>query len=321
MIGLAAPVDEGLLNACGETPSLVCEAMWNLTHNRLVTRAADWFVAKPVVAFVILLITAIVNHWLRKAVTKLIIRVANRDELAATALDKIGIGAPSALAVTHDPRADQRQNTLTAVARACVSGVVWSIGVLMVLGVFNLNLAPLIAGAGIAGLAVGLGAQSLVKDCIAGFFIILEDQFGVGDETDLGPATGTVEALTLRSTSLRGGDGTLWSIPNGAIVRVGNQSKVWSKAVLDVSIWYAADVDEAVALMQRVAAEVCALPEFESVVLDPPTVLGVERLTADGVVLRVVVRTAPGAQWKLMRVLRSALKTAFEASGLSLYRP
>ena len=93
----------------------------------------------------------------------------------------------------------------------------------------------------------------------------------------------------------------MWSIPNGAIVRVGNQSKVWSKAVLDVSIWYAADVDEAVALMQRVAAEVCALPEFESVVLDPPTVLGVERLTADGVVLRVVVRTAPGARVELMR--------------------
>ena len=205
MIGLAAPLDEGLLNVCGETPSVVCEAMSNLTHNRLVTRAPDWFVAKPVVALVILLITAIVNHWLRKAVTKLIIRVANRDELAVTALDKIGIGVPSALAVTEYRWADQRQNTLTAVACACVSGLVRSIGLLMVLGVFNLNLAPLIAGEGIAGLAIGLGAQSLVKDCIAGFFIILEDQFGVGDETDLGPATGTVEALTLRSTSLRGG--------------------------------------------------------------------------------------------------------------------
>ncbi len=210
---------------------------------------------------------------------------------------------------------------MTTVARACVSGVVWTIGALLVLGVFNLNLAPLIAGAGIAGIAVGLGAQSLVKDCIAGFFIILEDQFGVGDETDLGPATGTVEAVTLRSTSLRGGDGTLWCIPNGAIVRVGNQSKLWSKAVLDVTIWYAADVDEAVVLMQRVATEVCALPEFAEVVLDPPVVLGVERLTVDGVVLRVVVRTAPGAQWKLMRVLRSALKSAFESSGLSLHRP
>ena len=320
MIGFAVPVDEGLLDACGDTPSIICEATWNLTHNRLLSRAADWLVAKPLLAVVILLITALVNHWLRKLVTKLITRVANRDELAATALGKIGLDAPPML-VTDDPRATRRTRTLTAVARACVSGLVWSVGVLMVLGVFNLNLAPLLAGAGIAGIAVGLGAQSLVKDCIAGFFIILEDQFGVGDEIDLSPAVGIVEALTLRSTSLRGGDGTLWCIPNGAIVRVGNQSKLWSKAVLDVTIWYAADVDEALAVMQRVATEVCALPEFEATVLDPPTVLGVERLTADGVVLRVVVRTAPGAQWKLMRVLRSALKTAFESSGLSLHKP
>ena len=320
MIGLAVPVDEGLLDACGDTPSVVCEAMWNFTHNRLLTRAVDWFVAKPLLAALIFLITALVNHWLRKLVTRLVVRVSRRDELAANTLEKIGLGAPSALTVV-DPRAAGRERTLTTVARACVSGFVWTVGVLMILGVFNLNLAPLIAGAGIAAVAVGLGAQSLVKDCIAGFFIILEDQFGVGDEADLGHATGTVEAVTLRSTSLRGGDGTFWTIPNGAIVRVGNQSKLWSKAVLDMTIWYEADVDQAVAVMQQVTAEVCALPEFEATVLDPPTVLGVERLTTDGMVLRVVVRTAPGAQWKLMRVLRSALKSAFETAGLPLHRP
>ncbi len=166
----------------------------------------------------------------------------------------------------------------------------------MVLGVFNLNLAPLIAGAGIAAVAVGLGAQSLVKDCIAGFFIILEDQFGVGDETDLGQATGTVEAVTLRSTSLRGGDGTLWSIPNGAIVRVGNQSKLWSKAVLDVTVWYAADVDEALVLMQRVATEVCA----------PPRVRGRRTRTARGARGRT-----PDHRWR--RVARGGAHRAWRA--------
>ena len=320
MIGLAEPVDEGLIDACGENPSFFCEATWNLTHNRLLTRAADWFVAKPLLAVLIFLITVLVNRWLRKLVTKLVVRVSRRDELAAQTLEKIGLGAPSAL-TTVDPRAAGRERTLTAVARAGVSGVVWTVGVLMILGVFNLDLGPLLAGAGIAGIAIGLGAQSLVRDCIAGFFIILEDQFGVGDETDLGQATGIVEGLTLRSTSLRSADGTFWTVPNGAIVRVGNQSKLWSKAVLDMTIWYEADVDQALAVMQQVAAEVCALPEFEQTVLDPPTVLGVERLTADGMVLRVVVRTAPGAQWKLMRVLRSALKSAFETAGLPLHRP
>ena len=192
--------------------------------------------------------------------------------------------------------------------------------VLLVLGVFEINLGPLLAGVGIVGIALGLGAQSLVRDIIAGFFMIMEDQFGVGDEVDLGPAVGIVESITLRCTTLRAADGTLWSVPNGSILRVGNQSKVWSKALLDITIWYDADVDRATELLLTTATEVCARPELQPIVLEPPEVLGVERLTNEGVVLRVVVKTAPGHQWELMRALRSAIKESFYASDIVMVR-
>lgn len=313
-------IDGGLLDACGAKPSLSCEAMWNWTENRLLARGADWFVTRPVLALVILGVAALVNTWLRRLVTEVITRVATRDRYAMAALQKIGVGAPSALTIT-DPRTSRRTKTLATVARALVSGFIGVITVLMVLGVFNIELGPLLAGAGIAGIAVGLGAQSLVRDCIAGFFIILEDQFGVGDDVDLGQASGTVESITLRATTLRSCDGTLWSVPNGAIIRVGNQSKIWSNAVLDVTVWFEADIDAALEIMDRVATEVCERTELAPMVQEPPSVLGADRFTAEGVVLRVVVRTSPGAQWRLMRELRKALKTEFEASGVPLFRP
>ncbi len=317
------PVDEGLLEACGETPTFFCEAAWDASQNQLVARGADWFVTRPIVAILILIVAALVNRWLRKLITATIVKVAARERLANSAFERVGLDAPNVLAplTTTDPRTEQRGETLAVVARAVVSVVVWSVAMLMILGVFNINLGPLLAGAGIAGIALGLGAQSLVRDCISGFFIILEDQYAIGDEVDLGEAAGVVETITLRATTLRAPDGTMWSVPNGAIVRVGNQSKLWSRALLDVTVWYESDVDKAVALMTKVSAEVCALPEFADVVLDEPTVLGVQRMGPDGVVLRVVVRTAPGAQWTLMRALRLALKAAFEESGVLMHRP
>ena len=312
-------LDVTLTDACGQTPSFFCEGAWNLTHNRLVARAAEWLVMKPVLALAILGITALINRWLRRLVTRLIVRFTNRDQLAVSALSKIGVDKSSQVTVV-DPRLARRTSTLTAVSCAVVSSLVWTIGTLLVLGVFGIDLGPLLAGVGIAGIAVGLGAQSLVRDCIAGFFVIMEDQFGVGDEVDLGPAIGTVESITLRCTTLRGVDGTLWTVPNGSIQRVGNQSKLWSKALLDITIWYDADIDRALELLRTTSAEVCDRPDIQPIVLEPPEVLGVERLTNDGVVLRVVVKTAPGRQWELMRELRSAIKEAFYGSDIVMVR-
>jgi small conductance mechanosensitive channel len=157
--GHSAGHDVTLTDACGQTPSFFCEGAWNLTHNRLVARAADWLVMKPVLALVILGITALINKWLRRLVTRLIVRFTNRDQLAVSALSKIGVGKPSSVTVV-DPRLARRTSTLTAVSRAVVSTLVWTIGTLLVLGVFGIDLGPLLAGVGIAGIAVGLGRRA-----------------------------------------------------------------------------------------------------------------------------------------------------------------
>jgi moderate conductance mechanosensitive channel len=311
--------DPRLTEACGDTPSYFCEAGWNITHNEFVARAADWFISRPIVALLILAVAWIVNRWLRRLVSRFVNQAVARDRLAALALQRIGLNPPSALRAV-DPRAEARSTTLSAVLRAAVSTIVWGTAMMTVLGVFDVNLGPLIASAGIAGFAVGFGAQTFVKDCIAGFFMLLEDQFGVGDVVDLGEASGTVEALTLRASTLRGADGTVWTVPNGQIVRVGNRSKLWSTALLDVTVSYEADLDHAIAVMTATAIEVCALAEFADVVLEAPVVAGVENLTLDGAVLRLSVKTAPGLQWALMRRLRSALKVAFDAEGVP-FRP
>lgn len=214
-----------------------------------------------------------------------------------------------------------RASSVAAVLASSAAAVIWTIAALLVLGQLGLNLGPLIAGAGIAGIALGFGAQSLVKDCLSGLFILIEDQYGVGDVVDLGDAIGTVEEVALRVTVLRDIDGTVWHVPNGEIRRVGNRTQRWSVALIDVEVAYDADLDHARALIERAALEVCESPGYVDDVLEPPEVLGVERLGADGVTLRLVVKSAPGAQWRLQRELRLALKRALDGGGVEIPFP
>ena len=188
---------------------------------------------------------------------------------------------------------------------------------LAILGIFSINLGPLIAGAGIAGIAVGLGAQQLVKDCIAGFFILLEDQCGVGDEIDVGPAIGTVESITLRATTVRDGAGTVWTVPNGTILRIGNKSRDWSQGTVDVTVANAAQLDDAVAVIERVAGEVSALPDIAS---KPPRT---DRRSGRGEHgqgrrrrPRHRARTTAGDNAQVMRTLRAALTRELDAAGI-----
>src|SRR6201999_3875756 len=150
----------------------------------------------------------------------------------------------------------QRIEALASVLRSVVSFVVWVVAGLLILGQIGFNLAPLLAGAGILGVAIGFGSQSLVKDFLSGFFILVEDQFGGGDIVDLEPGiSGTVEAVSLRTTRLRSVDGTVWHLPNGEIRRVGNLSQHWSRAVMDIDVAYDTDIEHASAVIKRVADE------------------------------------------------------------------
>jgi len=306
----AQAADDGLVDACGENPGWLCEATWNLTDSRLAARIVDSVVTPLLTALVVLVVAALINRYLRKLVTTFITQISRKDKAAGSYLGKLGVGAGD------DEREKVRATTLSAVARTTVSAFIWTFAVLAILGIFSINLGPLIAGAGIAGIAVGLGAQQLVKDCISGFFILLEDQCGVGDEIDIGPASGTVESISLRSTTLRDSAGTVWTVPNGTVLRIGNKSRDWSQGNVDVTVADAAQFDDAVAVIESVAAEVSALPDVAPDLLEPIAVPGVESLGTDGAVVQLTVRTMAGKQAPVLRTLRAALTRELSAAGI-----
>jgi small conductance mechanosensitive channel len=205
--------------------------------------------------------------------------------------------------------------------RSATTVVVWTIAGVMILGELGVALGPLIAGAGIAGVALGFGAQSLVKDFISGTFMLIEDQYGVGDIIDAGEASGTVEAVSLRTTRLRDVNGTVWHIPNGNILRIGNMSQQWARALLDVSLATDTDVDHAQDVIKRVADSVWNDSDWHGEILEEPEVWGVERLGPDAIVIRLVVKTKPAEQFTVMRELRRRLLEAFAAEGVELPDP
>lgn len=218
-------------------------------------------------------------------------------------------------------RRRQRAETIGSLLRSVTSLVVGAVALAMILSELGLDLAPVLASAGILGVALGFGAQNLVKDFLNGMFMIVEDQFGVGDAIDAGEASGIVEAVGLRVTRLRSVDGTVWHIRNGEILRIGNMSQNWSRALIDVQVAYETDTDLASAVIKRVADEVWHDDRVGHFVLDEPEVWGVEQLGVDGIAIRLVVKTAPLEQWKVARELRRCLKEAFDAEGIEIPFP
>jgi len=226
--------------------------------------------------------------------------------------------APNALLETEELslRATQRIEALTTVLRSIVTVVISGIALLLVLGEVGIDLAPLLAGAGIIGVALGFGSQTLVKDFLSGMFILVEDQFGVGDVVDLDPGVvGSVEAVSLRTTRLRAVDGTVWHVPNGEIRRVGNKSQLWSRALLDVEVTYGTDVDRASEVIKR---EADAVWKASDRVLEEPELWGIEDLGPTGVIIRLVVKTNPAEQWAIARELRARIKAAFDREGIEI---
>ena len=262
-------------------------------------RTGEFILDKPVRILLTLLVAWIIIRVAGSAMRRFALTLSRR--------------APSRLL---GARAEQRAKTITDALVSLLKVVVWTIAGLIVLDVVGVNLAPLLAGAGIVGIAVGFGAQSLVKDVISGLFILVEDQYGVGDVVDLGDATGTVEDINLRVTRLRAGDGTVFFVPNGEIKKVGNASMEWSRALLDVTVSADADADAVTAAIAEEAAAYAADPDARGLVLDEPEVWGVLTMTPDAMTIRVVVRTAPRQQWLVARELRRRLVARLRRDGI-----
>ena len=282
---------------------------------------ASWVVDKP---FRILLLW--IGAWvLSRVVRRLIRRFSDKlvGSVGSGRLKRARDRAPNILISTQVPsvRSAARAETISGVLKSVSSGVIYVFALVYTLDVLGLNLGPLIAGAGVVGVALGFGAQSLVRDFLAGTFILLEDQYGVGDQVDLGDAIGTVEALNLRTTRLRDVNGTVWHVPNGEILRVGNQSQQWARAVLDIIVAHGTDVEAALKIMKDVADEVAARPDMAHDVLEEAEIWGVEALTQMGITLRLVIKTLPGSQWKVMRALRQEIRAALVRNGIQLSAP
>jgi small conductance mechanosensitive channel len=215
---------------------------------------------------------------------------------------------------------EKRGFTLAQLLRSVGLFVVLTFSVILSLGVF-VNITPLLAGAGVVGLAVSFGAQSLVKDFFAGFFILLEDQFSVGDAVVIEGRAGVVERMTLRLTQIRGLDGTLHSIPNGTITVVSNRTRGWSRAVVEVGVAYGTDVDRAMDVLRDEIAALARDEEWAPMLDGPPEVWGVEALGDSAVTIRIVARTRPGQQWAVARELRRRIKNRLEQEGIEIPFP
>jgi len=212
-------------------------------------------------------------------------------------------------------RRRQRAMTIGSVLKSLTTLVAYGIAFLMILQQFAINITPIIASAGVLGVAIGFGAQSLVRDFLSGVFMMLEDQYGVGDVIDAGQATGTVEAVGLRVTTLRDVSGTVWYVRNGEIVRIGNSSQGFAVAVVDVPLAHGS-VDEALTVMGETVEEVVAEAPLSEDVMAAPQVLGVEKVTPEGITLRLTVKVRPGRQWATQRLLRARIMGAFVAAGI-----
>jgi small conductance mechanosensitive channel len=307
-----------LQDACGDQPSFVCRRVLDWTGSEVWAEGADKLLATPAHILVILLVAILANVLVRRAIRRLTAKIA--DPNAQDRVARLKRRAPSAIVDTGSLslRSAALARTLALVLRSIASGLIWAIAVTMILGELGVSVGPLIAGAGIAGVAIGFGAQSLVKDFLSGIFMLVEDQYGVGDIIDAGEATGTVEAVTLRTTRLRDVNGTVWHIPNGTIERVGNMSQQWARALLDVEVAYGTDIDDAQAVIKEVADGLWHDPAWSGKVLEEPEVWGVERLGPDAVVIRLVVKTRPAAQFPVMRELRRRLSDTFLERGIEM---
>ena len=278
--------------------------------------AIDWAATSLRIAVVLVLalvLRAVVHRAVAKVVARAVARPVGHESMRQRLLDM----SPA----VASERRRQRAETIGSVLRSTSSIVILSVAFATVLGELDVDLGPVLASAGILGVALGFGAQNLVKDFLNGIFMILEDQYGVGDAVDLGEAVGIVEAVGLRVTRVRNVDGTVWYVRNGEVLRVGNQSQGWARAVLDVSVAYGTDVDRAEDVIERVAREAWEGDKVGSFILAEPEIWGVERLGPDGIDIRLVIKTAPLEQWKVARELRHRLKEAFDAEGFEVPYP
>lgn len=299
----------------------ICDWVLKETGDQRLATISDWFVGKPF-ALLGLALLGLAVRWL---LHRLLDRVVKRAEMGGLSgsMSRVPFGGRMSEALARAEAAGagrrvQRAQTMGSLLKSIVTGVVLAVTVTMMLSEIGANIGPVIASAGIIGVALGFGAQSLVKDFLSGIFMIFEDQYGVGDVVDLGEANGTVEAVSLRVTRVRDVNGTVWYVRNGEIIRVGNMSQNWARTVLDINVTYDEDLANVRRVLQEVAHDLWEDEDYKGLVIEEPEVWGVEQLGLDGVTVRVTLKTAPMEQWAVARAMRERIKARFDFEGIEM---
>ena len=290
-----------------------------VTGNAWLAQAANWLIAKPLALLVLVLLALGIRWFLHRVIDRLVRRAA--EGLPSPVLrrrrERAAQQRPSLVA----GRRVQRAETMGSLLKSIASIVIFAIFGITAIAELGYPVGPLLASAGVVGVALGFGAQSLVKDFLSGIFMIFEDQYGVGDSVDLGEAGGTVEAVGLRVTRLRDVEGTVWYVRNGEILRVGNQSQNWARTVLDIPVALDQDLVRVQTVLKEVAHDLWEDDDFKHQIIEEPEVWGVQDLTPNWITVRVVLKTAPLEQWAVAREMRQRIKYRFDHEGIDLAHP
>jgi small-conductance mechanosensitive channel len=332
-----------LTGSCGDNPGIACRMAWDVTHSTSAAQLVRVYLAGPVseglrILFVIV-VALIVRAAAHRVINKLTERAAtatmpvaqvirpHRASAAAAASSAASAASAAAAARAGDTpvlvqedgteRREQRARALGSILRSGVSIVVFGIAVLTILGDLGFDLTPLLLSTTVLGVALGFGAQNLVRDYLAGILMLVEDHYGVGDTINVNDTTGTVEAMTLLSTQLRDVNGVVWHIRNGTIESVGNESQGWSRAVIDYPVPYEEDLARIRALMEQAAGSMFRERGWRKLMLEKPEVWGAQELSSKEVTMRIVAKTAPMRQWEVARELRARVKATLDAAGVA----
>jgi small conductance mechanosensitive channel len=288
--------------------------------------STDWsslgqlFLEKAVALAMLVIIGLVAQFVLHRLIDRLVRRA--EEGVLPDRLSQVTFGRGAAPPPPGSTRRVQRAKTMGSLLKSITSGVIAAIVVTMALSELGLDIGPVLASAGIIGVALGFGSQTLVKDFLSGIFMIFEDQYGVGDVVNMGEGlSGTVEAVSLRVTRIRDSNGTVWYLRNGELLRVGNMSQNWARTVLDVQVSSREDLARVRRVLSEVTDDLWHDEEFDGVVIEEPEIPGVEAITPDAITLRVSLKTAPMEQWRVARVLRERVKARFDHEGIQAPYP
>jgi small conductance mechanosensitive channel len=308
--------------------SWTCAAVYDWTGDKWLAHTSAWLIGRPL-AIVGIAVLAFVARWLAHRAIDRVVHRAEAGVLPTRVLPaRLTItgrrrepAKPVVVSTQGASRRVQRAKSLGSLLKSITTGLVFGVAVVMILAECSINIAPIITSAGVVGIAIAFGAQSLVKDFMSGVAMMIEDQYGVGDVVDLGAASGTVEAVGLRVTRVRDVNGTVWYVRNGEVTRVGNMSQNWARTVLDVSVRDTEDVSRVQDVLHDVATGLWKDGTFEQEILEEPEVWGVQSLYPGAVVVRVALKTAPMEQWAVAREMRKRIKERFDAEGIEMPLP